>query len=102
MPLPRPPATDPRFALVNPCARCGMCLPACPTDRASRDELESPRGRIALARARSLGALPPTAVGDRHVPAGAVPAASRCARPASCSARTSAVARIPRGPRAFL
>lgn len=69
MPLPRPPAVDPLVALADRCVQCGLCLPVCPTYRRGRQEPESPRGRIALARAWALGTVPPTAAGDAHMDA---------------------------------
>jgi glycolate oxidase iron-sulfur subunit len=58
---------DPLLALADRCVQCGLCLPACPTYRLDAVESESPRGRIALARAWTLGTIVETATGDSHL-----------------------------------
>lgn len=66
-PVARPPAVDPLVALADRCVQCGLCLPACPTYGHDRLETESPRGRIALARAWALGTIEPTPAGEAHL-----------------------------------
>jgi glycolate oxidase iron-sulfur subunit len=36
------------LAQINHCNKCGFCLPACPTYRLTGNEMDSPRGRIAM------------------------------------------------------
>lgn len=64
---PHPAAPDPLVALADRCVQCGLCLPACPTYSESRLETESPRGRIALARAWELGTIEVTPAGETHL-----------------------------------
>lgn len=42
---------------LNACIDCGLCLPVCPTFRATGDESASPRGRIAAMRAADRGVV---------------------------------------------
>ena len=48
------------YAVLQQCMHCGMCLPTCPTYDATRQERNSPRGRIALMRAIADGRLEAT------------------------------------------
>ncbi|MEO5625768.1 MAG: (Fe-S)-binding protein [Dokdonella sp.] len=55
------------LALTDQCVMCGLCLPQCPTYRLENTEAESPRGRIALARALATGMLEPTPLMLQHL-----------------------------------
>lgn len=64
---PAPAAAAGLVALADRCVQCGLCLPHCPTYQLDRHESESPRGRIAYARAVATGTIPATAAGDGHL-----------------------------------
>jgi glycolate oxidase iron-sulfur subunit len=49
------------YATLQQCMHCGMCLPTCPTYVATKQERNSPRGRIAWMRAIADGDLTVTA-----------------------------------------
>lgn len=42
---------------ADACVKCGACLPVCPTYAHTRDEAESPRGRISLVQGLLAGQL---------------------------------------------
>lgn len=53
--------------LADQCVKCGMCLPGCPTYQISKNENESPRGRIALMQGIVHGELPLTTKVKDHL-----------------------------------
>ena len=55
------------LAAADLCVKCGLCLPHCPTYLETRDEGESPRGRIALVQGLLTGRLSPTRRGTAHL-----------------------------------
>ena len=65
------------LAEADRCVKCGLCLPHCPTYRLTRNEGDSPRGRIALIQALVSGAITGPAL-HRHL--------DRCIGCRSCEA----------------
>lgn len=59
--------TDFPLRAADQCVKCGMCLPHCPTYGVTRDEAESPRGRIALMQGLATGLLPVTPAVEGHL-----------------------------------
>ncbi len=53
--------------LASQCVKCALCLPHCPTYELTKDENESPRGRIALFQALAQEKLPLTAKAQIHL-----------------------------------
>jgi glycolate oxidase iron-sulfur subunit len=49
-----------QFADTDLCVKCGLCLPYCPTYTLTKNENESPRGRLALIQGWSEGQLEAT------------------------------------------
>ena len=67
--IPAPPhqLPDQVRAAADRCVMCGMCLQQCPTYLLSRNEAESPRGRISLVLGLSSGQLAVTETLVRHL-----------------------------------
>ena len=59
----------PAFPLADAdkCVKCALCLPHCPTYRVSKDEGESPRGRIALMQGLATAKLELTPRVEAHL-----------------------------------
>lgn len=53
--------------LASQCVKCALCLPHCPTYELTKDENESPRGRIALFQALAQEKLPLTEKAQNHL-----------------------------------
>ena len=53
--------------LASQCVKCALCLPHCPTYTLTKDENESPRGRIALFQAVAQAKLPLNAELNQHL-----------------------------------
>lgn len=60
------PADAPAAEDLSRCVHCGLCINACPTFAITGLEAESPRGRIALARAVDEEVIPLTAAVQSH------------------------------------
>jgi glycolate oxidase iron-sulfur subunit len=63
------PESPPSFPLADAdlCVKCGLCLPHCPTYGASRNEADSPRGRIMLMQGLATARIVPSASVERHL-----------------------------------
>jgi glycolate oxidase iron-sulfur subunit len=55
------------LADADRCVKCGLCLPHCPTYQLSRDEGDSPRGRIALMQGLTTGLIGTSARLEAHL-----------------------------------
>ena len=53
--------------LASQCVKCALCLPHCPTYELTKDENESPRGRIALFQAYAKDQLKLDRHGKNHL-----------------------------------
>ena len=55
------------FSDTDLCVKCGLCLPSCPTYSLSKNEAESPRGRLALIQGWAEGRLEATNTLTEHI-----------------------------------
>ncbi|OAI39545.1 hypothetical protein AYO38_01515 [bacterium SCGC AG-212-C10] len=60
------PEEAPALEDLSRCVHCGLCVNACPTYAVTGLEVESPRGRIFLARSVAEGTIPLTEVVQSH------------------------------------
>lgn len=61
------PAKQFPMAKADLCVKCGLCLPHCPTYQETRNEADSPRGRIALMQGLSSGLVNWTPALEAHL-----------------------------------
>jgi len=67
MPQPLPVLSRELYQKFNACVHCGLCLPACPTYLETRNEADSPRGRIHLMKAAADGRIEPSDIVFEHL-----------------------------------
>lgn len=80
-PIAPDPGTHARIALLaDQCVKCGLCQPQCPTYHVAQSEAESPRGRIALAKALASGTLDAAGVASASLHLDQCLACMRCER----------------------
>lgn len=60
-------ARDQLDAEASRCVQCGLCVPKCPTYQQTRNEADSPRGRIAIMRAVWAGRIELTDTARTHL-----------------------------------
>lgn len=65
--MPTPESRPFPLADADLCVKCGLCLPHCPTYGQSRNEADSPRGRIMLMQGLATGRIVPSSTVERHL-----------------------------------